>query len=1726
MSDTDLEKAWTFYREARDPDEDDDAPAASRTHAVTANRLADLLSFYTAYAAFQQFVALNPSPEGETWLAKAANTVRKFAPQLAEGFQAHLAPIAKQVALGPRFDQAMRPASPDVSAANKVEFLSLFLPKAKAARTPLLREAFPGRAAVSVLRTAAATESNDPAAVLAELAQNVPCSGLQTTRKWIEKASALAGVPITAVESTIADATVAADLGARLAEVNKLMAGLDAGSEERAQLGAEKATLLAQIENVAAASNNPTAVESAAVSRAIGDQFTQATKIGAKLGMSEEQETAMLIRGQNVIAAGAGSGKTRVLSGKVVYHMTEAETPFPAHRIMAVSFTRASSNELVERIQKIDGGRLKADKESENGFGSTHSVALKLRRQGGKKWERKGRLIKDAEQGWLMRAAILQVMMKPSTTVGEPDPEETFFPTRPDWVHWEGSAPSEAVKEEVLEELSNALRRIDGYIDYARRNMDWPDKPIARATWAKGWINDLMGRVKKDDVASLSDLGPSEQRTLYHIYTSYAKLPVPIESPVHKVLDKLVEALRNANSYLSWAKGKRFDREITKAEDSIALIKTLFQKFDSGEYKTWKDLDASEKKGIMQYWGGRGSPWKMPGEPPAAVRKASGPPKGADKLYRKGMLAALEEKFPAYSQRPANQWFNLGLPAEAFMEPGDKPKDPPKPISLGEFMLYVTGNKGRLKTPGAAYHEDKAKPLMGGRPMDEVDDDYEGGEVSTPPGTFAAVYAAYQWLLHKDGDEDFDDILIEAARMLVEEPAVLARVNERYKVVLVDEAQDLNPAQHVLFGLVAGQIDPRTIEPREDCQMTADTFSFIGDDKQCVAVSTRVSTPEGFTRAGDLKPGDEVLSYRNGKVVPQRVKHVVPSSWTQGFMVRTEGERVLTMSPNHKIWASEPQTEEGQVAVYLMHRPDMGFRVGITNKGKASEEGYHNSYGGRAFLEKADRLWILDICPDREAALLKEKQISYRYSIPTEVFNAEHRGVSQERVASLFAEFGHNGMKLLEEHHLSFDLPHWMSQSYTKHGRDRRTLHINAHSGSNTQVSMEWSGDDLDEALADLPKSAKSNAFSIRGDRRRLRRYFANYREALAFADEVRRRTSVLVSERLSTPEEHLRLLTASGLHVGMRVAVMDEEGQVSTDTIREISPVVTKAGHFVDLDVEDASNFFGDGILSHNSIYGFRGAEVEEFVGKTRECFKTKMLTMNYRSGSAIVQAANNLMRVHEEHDVQIPMTCNANVERKGEGRITERVFGEEDALPVYVADVISEHCQGDDPEAAYDDYGLLVRTRKEAMAYGVSMVERGIPFRSKHNFFKGPAVVTLLGVMRLCAAKDTDVATVNEVVATAHKALNFQLGATFVDRLEERAPGQNWLTYLSGGGWDSIYGGRASHRNGDFVKPYTDFLVAVRKHYKAEKPDTLGLIDFAVTLETPAGSMIQRLMDRVKASKQDMEEVLNEYEDTSDDSIEQYARGEIAILEAMANHHTELDSAVAYVNVMQGRAEELAVGEDERTVGQVMKDVPAPPPAVRIDTVHGWKGLEAKHVFVPMWEGRFPHMMTDDDGSPTGGKEMEAERRLAYVAITRGEDSVTIIRPSMRMVGDKPKPIPSSRFVSEACITPGSASARPVMASTFRDPETVMAFLAGDDEFDRHSCGELNNEWTFADEGSDLTADWFKTNEDEDGEEEARALIAKLEAEHERAKKARNFSEMSRIRERLVDLAREFGL
>jgi hypothetical protein len=424
----------------------------------------------------------------------------------------------------------------------------------------------------------------------------------------------------------------------------------------------------------------------------------------------------------------------------------------------------------------------------------------------------------------------------------------------------------------------------------------------------------------------------------------------------------------------------------------------------------------------------------------------------------------------------------------------------------------------------------------------------------------------------------------------------------KFDVVFVDEAQDLNAAQ-IAMVLSANKMDGRIIA--------------VGDPAQCVDKNTVVSVSDGTTKCvEDVNIGDSILCYNNGKNQFKKVLKKTYSCWMHGVQITTESGKRLLMSPDHKIWASNVKLDN-QYIVYLMYRKDLGFRVGKTNKWRDSQ----NPFGRRTLSENADRLWVLDIVSSNEEALFLEQKYSLMCGIPTSVYNAVSRNINQNRINNIFWCFGLNGQKLLDIKGFKFDLPHWIASSFTNLNKSRQTIRLNAHSKKGTQVSLEWK----DSKITDLLSRHKVIFTSGTKNNFRIRRFFSHHFEAVQFAKQLQNIIGAHINERLSFDRDMLYLLNAASLHKGMEIISL-VNGEAVKDKIVAIND--HEPGVFIDLEIEDANNFFGNDILSHNSIYQFRGADSEaipNFI--TKLSAKTLPLSVSYRCPEKIIKVAQEIV-------------------------------------------------------------------------------------------------------------------------------------------------------------------------------------------------------------------------------------------------------------------------------------------------------------------------------------------------------------------------------------------------------------------------------------------------------------------------------------------------------------------
>lgn len=427
-----------------------------------------------------------------------------------------------------------------------------------------------------------------------------------------------------------------------------------------------------------------------------------------------------------------------------------------------------------------------------------------------------------------------------------------------------------------------------------------------------------------------------------------------------------------------------------------------------------------------------------------------------------------------------------------------------------------------------------------------------------------------------------------------------------------------------------------------------------------------------------------------------------------------------------------------------------------------------------------------------------------------------------------------------------------------------------------------------------------------------------------------------------------------------------------------------------------DLLSFIGD---DKQSIYGFRGAKPDNYVNLSRqEGYQTKLMTMNFRSGSEIVDAANRLI-AHNE-DRQIPMVCKSH-DSRGVGSVSAlRPDTHEDAANLVAQQIKDGIDAGESPA----DFGILVRNNAELDAYMLALIVRGIPYRSlkagQGGYFAKPVVRALTSWIRLAIGGSTE--KMNEAVTDAHRTPGFGMDEMFAANLGKMAKGQNYYDYIASGG--TVYFDRSAWMN----KKVADYVDVIRTIKATGGGTSAGLIRAILDIKGAKQTFIEALMKQV-----DEDDLAEEGGEGGEDALREAALAPVRPLMIMAENFQDPENMLAFIQKMKDANDKV-----QKKSPQDKDDWKEP--AVLCGTTHGWKGLEAKHVYASMAGGTFPSHRNDKvaEEQEMAGVPVTAydeERRLAYVAITRGRDTTTVVCPMKNYLG---KPGGVSRFVDEACI------------------------------------------------------------------------------------------------------------
>ena len=390
-------------------------------------------------------------------------------------------------------------------------------------------------------------------------------------------------------------------------------------------------------------------------------------------------------------------------------------------------------------------------------------------------------------------------------------------------------------------------------------------------------------------------------------------------------------------------------------------------------------------------------------------------------------------------------------------------------------------------------------------------------------------------------------------------------------------------------------------------------------------------------------------------------------------------------------------------------------------------------------------------------------------------------------------------------------------------------------------------------------------------------------------------------------------------------------------------------------------------------SIYSFRGANIDNILNYQRQFQGTRLfkLEQNYRSTQTIVEAANSLIKHNSNQIPKDVFSENA----KGEKIQYKPAYSDKEEAVIVAKDVKrirrEDGCQ-------YSDFAILYRTNAQSRSFEEEFRKQGIPYRiyGGLSFYQRKEIKDIIAYFRLVANPDDEEA-IKRIINYPARGI----GATTVLKIADCAH-QNQVSFWEVIGAPEQYG--LAVNKGTMNKLETFRLLISSFIERAQTTDVYELGD-AIIKESGISQDIMSGKDADDLARQE--------------NLEEFLSG----MSAFVDERRE-----------EGRFDELFLQDylqDVALLTDADSDGDKDEPRVSLMTVHAAKGLEFPTVFVVgLEENIFPSPL-----SAASLRELEEERRLLYVAITRAEKHCILTNAKNRWRYGKMEFDNPSRFIDE---------------------------------------------------------------------------------------------------------------
>lgn len=401
------------------------------------------------------------------------------------------------------------------------------------------------------------------------------------------------------------------------------------------------------------------------------------------------------------------------------------------------------------------------------------------------------------------------------------------------------------------------------------------------------------------------------------------------------------------------------------------------------------------------------------------------------------------------------------------------------------------------------------------------------------------------------------------------------------------------------------------------------------------------------------------------------------------------------------------------------------------------------------------------------------------------------------------------------------------------------------------------------------------------------------------------------------------------------------------------------------DLDIERTHNFVANGLVTHNSIYAFRGADIRNIMEFEHDFPNTQVIPLeqNYRSTNTILQAANAVIENNRERK-------DKNLwSDLGEGEVVHVVECEDEHAEARF--VAAEMVALIEAGSSGSEIAVVYRTNAQSRVLEDVLVRQGVSYQviGGPRFYERAEIKDAIAYLQVID-NPYDAVSLMRIANRPRRGI----GDTSIARL---------VTYADGLGislWEAMKTPEAAGLAAASTKAVSSFRNVMESL-------------MATATDANVSTILQAVLDRSGYIEQlDAERTIE-------------ARGRLENLDELVGVCIEYEAGAQEPN-LSGFLQEISLYSDQ----DALRDEEDGPGEVTLMTIHNAKGLEFGAVFmIGMEEMVFPHMRSIEENA------IEEERRLCYVGMTRAKERLTMTHAMRRTLFGRAEANLPSRFLDE---------------------------------------------------------------------------------------------------------------